>query len=393
MPVVAEIVTIGTELLLGEIVDTNARFLARRLRDVGVNLYRMTTVGDNVQRIADALREALARADVVLTTGGLGPTVDDPTREAVARATGRPLVFRQDLWDALVARYARYGRVPSENNKRQAYVPAGARVLPNPVGTAPAFAVETEQGVVISLPGVPREMETIFDQEVLPYLRERFGLRGVIRARVLHTAGVSESLIDERIADLEQLSNPTVGLAAHPAQVDVRITAKAEDEAQAEAMIRQVEEEIRRRLGPWIYGADEETLEQVVLRHLQQQGQTLVVVESGLQGELVRRLTPLDGPVLGGEVLPPVGREELQRAAEELRRSKGADVALAVLLIPGGEMHRLWMLALTPQGQREKESAFPGPPGLAPRWAVNMALEHLRRALTAPAPQEGAPSA
>ncbi len=375
----AEVITIGTELLLGEILDTNARFLARRLRDAGIDLYRMTTVGDNVQRIAEAVREALSRADIVITTGGLGPTVDDPTREAVAQATGRPLAFRPELWDDLVARYARYGRVPSENNKRQAYIPQGARVLPNPVGTAPCFAVETEQGVVISLPGVPREMETIMDELVLPYLRERFGLRGVIRARVLHTAGVPESVIDERIADLEQWSNPTVGLAAHPGQVDVRITAKAEDDAQAEAMIREVEAEIRRRLGDWIYGADEETLEAVVADRLRQRGMRLAVVESGLQGELVRRLIPLGDPVLGGEVLPPVDWATLARTTEEVRRTRGADVALGVLLIPEGNMHRLRLVRRTANESEEHEWAFPGPPGLAGVWAVHMALNCLRR--------------
>jgi len=375
----AEVITIGTELLLGEIVDTNARFLARRLRDAGVDLYRMTTVGDNVERIAGAIREALARADIVITTGGLGPTVDDPTREAVARATGRPLVFRPDLWDALVARYARYGRTPSENNKRQAYIPQGARVLPNPVGTAPAFAVETEQGVVISLPGVPREMETIFDREVSPYLRERFGLRGVIRARVIHTAGVPESVIDERIADLEQMRNPTVGLAAHPAQVDVRITAKADDEAQAEAMIREVEAEIRRRLGEWIYGVDEETLEGVVARRLRQGGHTLAVVESGSHGELIRRLTLADAPLVEGKVLPPGDWAEVTRTLETLRRAQRADLALGVLLTPEEDMHRLRARCLTPWGERETEKVFPGPPGLAPRWAVAVALDFLRR--------------
>ena len=375
----AEVITIGTELLLGEIVDTNARFLARRLRDAGIDLYRMTTVGDNVQRIAEAIREALARADIVITTGGLGPTVDDPTREAVARATGRLLKFRPELWDALVARYARYGRTPSENNKRQAYVPQGARVLLNPVGTAPSFAVETEQGVVISLPGVPREMETIFDREVLPYLRQRFGLRGVIRARVLHTAGVPESVIDERIADLEQMSNPTVGLAAHPAQVDVRITAKAEDEAQAEAMIREVEAEIRRRLGKWIYGVDGETLEGVVVQQMREQGLTLVVVESGSHGELIRRLTDADAPLTEGKVLPPEDWAAVSRTLEDLRRAQDAHLALGVLLTPEQDMHHLRVRCITPWGAQETEKVFPGPPGLAPRWAANVALDFLRR--------------
>ncbi len=382
MPV-AEIVTIGTELLLGEIVDTNSRFLARRLRDAGIDLYRITTVGDNVERIAAVIQESLTRAEIVITTGGLGPTVDDPTREAVARATERPLVFRQDLWDDLLARYARLGRTPSENNKRQAYVPQGARVLPNPVGTAPSFAVETPRGVVISLPGVPREMETIFDGQVLPYLRQRFHLRSVILARVLHTAGVPESEIDERIADLEQMSNPTVGLAAHPAQVDIRITAKAEDEAQARAMIAEVEAEIRRRLGRAVYGADDETLEGVIAQALAERQGTLIVLEGGLRGVLLRRLAEAGPVVLGGQMRPDLHPDDLLPALLAYREQRGASHALGALLTPEeGRFH----LTLAWLGQGEsttREVFFGGAPGLAVRWAVHVALDFARRRLHA----------
>lgn len=379
----AEIVTIGTELLLGEIVDTNARFLARRLRDLGVDLYRITTVGDNVGRIAGVVREALGRADVVITTGGLGPTVDDPTREAIAQATGRPLVFREDLWQALVARYARLGRTPSENNKRQAYVPQGALVLPNPVGTAPAFAVETPEGVVIALPGVPREMETIFEEQVQPYLRRRFGLRGVILARVLHTAGMPESEIDERIADLETMSNPTVGLAAHPAQVDIRITAKAEDKATARRMIAEVEAEIRRRLGAAIYGADEETLEAVIAQRLAERRATLVVLENGLQGELLRRLGNAGAVMLGGQMRPdlPAQEEALCAALQAYRREVGATHALGAVLAAEAERFRLVLAWLQGEEAVTRRVYFGGAPGLAPRWAVHVALDFARRRL------------
>src|SRR5512133_2805341 len=152
----AEIITIGTEILLGEIVDTNARYIARQLRDAGIDLYRKTTVGDNAQRIAQALQQALERCDIVLTTGGLGPTVDDPTREAVALAVGVETEYTPDLWNQIEARFRRYGRLPTENNKPQAYIPKGAIVIENPVGTAPAFIIEIEGKSIISLPGVPR---------------------------------------------------------------------------------------------------------------------------------------------------------------------------------------------------------------------------------------------
>ncbi len=241
----AEIITIGTEILLGEIVDTNTRYIARTLRGMGVDLYRTITIGDNVERIAEAIRHSMERAEIVITTGGLGPTVDDPTREAVAKAIGVETEFREDLWEQVVAVISRYGRKPSENQKRQAYVPKGAIGIPNPVGTAPCFIVETERNAVASLPGVPNEMEHILHELIIPYLQKRFNLNEIIKIRVLHCAGLGEGMIDEKIADLETLSNPTVGLAAHTGVVDIRIAAKAKNEAEADAMIAEIEQQVR----------------------------------------------------------------------------------------------------------------------------------------------------
>ena len=274
----AEIITIGTELLLGETVDTNTRYIARALRDEGVDLFRTSTIGDNPDRIAEIIREGVQRAEIIITTGGLGPTVDDPTREAVAQALGVETEFRPELWDQILERFKRYGRTPTDNNKRQAFIPRGALPVENPVGTAPAFICETGEHAIISLPGVPREMEYLMQNMVLPYLRERYNLTGVIKARVLHTSGAGESQIDERIGDLEQLNNPTVGLAAHAGQVDIRITAKAETEAEADALISKVEEQIRQRLRAWIYGADDDSLEGVALDTLSACGWDLTVV-------------------------------------------------------------------------------------------------------------------
>ena len=201
----AEIITIGTELLLGETVDTNTRYIARALRDEGINLFRTSTIGDNAERIAEIISEGMQRAEIIITTGGLGPTIDDPTREAVALTLGVKTEFKAELWEQIQERFQRYGRTPTENNKRQAFIPKGAVPIENPVGTAPAFIGETEKHAIISLPGVPREMEYLMQNQVLPYLRERYKLSGVIKARVLHTSGVGESQIDERIGDLEQL--------------------------------------------------------------------------------------------------------------------------------------------------------------------------------------------
>ena len=177
----AEIIAIGTELLLGEIVDTNTSVIARALRSIGIDLYRTAIVGDNPDRIAQAVREAAARSDAVITTGGLGPTVDDASRQGIALAVGLPTEFRPELWEQIQERFARYGRTPTENNRQQAMIPAGALAVENPVGTAPAFIVETPTSAVISLPGVPGEMSYLLETAVLPYLRRRLGLSAIIK--------------------------------------------------------------------------------------------------------------------------------------------------------------------------------------------------------------------
>ncbi len=376
----AEIITIGTEILLGEIVDTNARYLARCLRDAGIDLYRKTTVGDNARRIAQAIQQALERCDIVLTTGGLGPTVDDPTREAVALAVGVENEYRPELWEQIQARFVRFNRVPTENNKRQAYMPRAATAVENPVGTAPAFIVEHQGREIISLPGVPSEMEYLMEHAILPHLRQRYQLTGIIKARTLHTAGAGELMIDDRIGDLEALSNPTVGLAAHSGQVDVRITAKAGSETEADALILPVEETIRQRLGDWVYGADADTLEEIALRAVKTKGWSLVVVEAGLGGSLIRRLASVPGVFLGGEVLTMTpSSEALEDATETYRQTHHADVGLGVVIYPGPEKQDVHMVLVTPEGRQQFTRPYGGPPEYAPRWALHHSLDLIRR--------------
>ena len=262
----AEIITIGTELLLGEIQDTNTRYMARNFRQLGINLYRVSIVGDNTLRIADMIKESLARADLVITSGGLGPTVDDPTRSAVALAFNVDVVFHPELWEQIHNRFSSRGYQPSDNNKKQAFLPDGAKAIPNPVGTAPAFYNIQGNKMVISLPGVPAEMEKIFTDSVVPLVRDHFHLNELIKTRVLHTIGIGESSLDSLIADLETGGNPTVGLSAHPASVDIRITAKSTSDNQAEKMIAAVENEIRRRIPDVIFGFDGETITSVINR-------------------------------------------------------------------------------------------------------------------------------
>jgi nicotinamide-nucleotide amidase len=380
----AEIITIGTELLLGEIVDTNARYIARTLRDAGIDLYRKVTIGDNAKRIAQAIQQALERSDIVITTGGLGPTVDDPTRDAVALAMGVEAEFHPELWDQIQARFRRFGRTPTENNKRQAYLPQGATAIENPVGTAPAFLVETSNHAILALPGVPREMEYLMQHAVIPYLQKRFNLHGIIKSQILHTAGAGESQIDELIGDLERLSNPTVGLAAHSGQVDVRITAKADSETEADAMIRPVDETVRQRLGQWIYGVDGELLESVVLQGLQKRGWTLAVVEAGVGGELIGRLAVKKsvsdtGTFLGGEVLAELDDpQQLLSITDIYRQKRGAAVGLGILLKPGTEKQDVYLALITPLNKQQLSRPYGGPPGDAPQWAVNHGLNLIR---------------
>jgi nicotinamide-nucleotide amidase len=284
----AEIITSGTELLLGETVDTNSTYIARALRDVGVNLYYKTSVGDNVERMALVVRQALERSGIVITTGGLGPTVDDVTRAAVAQATGRPLVLYPECLAQIEAIFARWGRKVGENNRRQAYLPTGSIPIPNPVGTAPGFILETDQGTVIALPGVPREMERLMQDSVLLYLRKRMGAEHVvIKARSLRTVGLGESWIDERIDSLMRSANPTVGLAAHTGIVDIRITARAPAEAEADQMIAEMEAQVRGRIdNTAIFGTGADKLEEVTARLLAQAGVRLALVESATGGEV-----------------------------------------------------------------------------------------------------------
>jgi len=376
----AEIITIGTEILLGEIVDTNARYLARTLRDAGIDLYRKTTVGDNAKRIAQAIQQSLERCEIVITTGGLGPTVDDPTREAVAMAMHVQTEYRPELWDQIQSRFHRFGRPPTENNRRQAYIPQGAVAIENPVGTAPIFFIESGKRVVISLPGVPREMEYLMQNAILPYLKEHYQIHGIIIARVLHTSGTGESQIDERIGELEELNNPTVGLAAHSGQVDIRITAKADSPEAAEELIKPVERTIRDRLGNWIYGADLETLEEIALKAIERNGWILTVIELGLGGELIRRLASLPGPFLGGQVLTILPTPaELLTLTDEYRQSQSGDVGLGVALQPVGDKVDVYFALITPDSTQQFMRPYGGPPEYAPIWALNHALDVIRK--------------
>ena len=292
----AEIVAIGSELLLGQIVDTNSAWMAQRLTNLGVNLYFKTIVGDNPGRMKEVINRAMGRSDVVITCGGLGPTQDDLTREMVAEATGRKLVRDPDLVDQIEQRFRRRGFIMTPNNERQADIPEGAIPVNNPNGTAPSFIVEDPKGIVFALPGVPFEMKWLFDNEVVPYLRRTFELSEVITYRVLKVADMGESAVDDLIGDLmANSSNPTVGVLAHPGQVDVRIAAKASSVDEASKLIAPVEETVRKLLGRHVFAVDDVSMEDTVGKLLSERKATIAVYEditSGLVAERMQQASP-----------------------------------------------------------------------------------------------------
>lgn len=290
---IAEIVSVGTELLLGQITDTDAVFLAQTLSGLGINIYHRSTVGDNPERLKETLRLAFSRADLVITIGGLGPTQDDLTKEAVAEVLGDTFVEDEGHANWLRARAEGrgWGSLPKSFWK-QALIPKSGRGIPNPTGTALGALFETEGKTAICLPGPPNELIPMTEQSVEPYLREKTsGQRTVLVSRTLRIAGMGESLVEERAWDLMASDNPTVAPYAKTGEVHLRITARASSPEEAEALIAPREAAVRERLGDVIYGVDSETLEQVVVWLLQKAGKTVALAESCSGGLIAKRLT------------------------------------------------------------------------------------------------------
>lgn len=359
-----ELFSVGTELLLGEIVDTNAAYLAEKLSQLGVLVYHKTTVGDNAERLAAALRIGLERADVVLATGGLGPTEDDITAAVVADVMWVGLDTDEASAERIRSFVRQRGIPLLEGLLKQARVPRGSQVIPNPVGTAPGFIFTKGDKTVIALPGVPAEMRAMAEQTVFPYLAQRAAAEGAstIVTRVLRLAGLGESQAEAEIKDLIQAqSNPTIAPYAKTNEVHLRLAAKAPTREEALALIAPVEEAIRARLRDHVYGADDETLEARVGQLLREAGQTLAVAESCTGGLIGHRLTNVPGssdyllaslvtyanqakakflavPEKTLQAHGAVSRETAQAMAEGVREACGADFGLSVTGIagPGG---------------------------------------------------------
>jgi nicotinamide-nucleotide amidase len=288
----AEVIAIGSELLLGQIVDTNTSYIAKRLAENGIELVQATTVGDDLHRMIEVIKEAIGRYPIVITTGGIGPTEDDLTREAIAEVFQRPLVFQLYLMEQIEAIFKRRGFRMSENNRKQAYIPEGAIPIENPKGTAPGFIVESNNGAIISIPGVPLEMEYLMENTVIPYLRKKFHIEHqIIRYKVLRACGLGESAIGLQIKDLmKESKNPSVGTLASIGDIKIRITAKADTPEEASTLIQKMEQEIRNRLGILIYGVDNDTLHGNVAKELERLSLTLSVVETYTGGIILQKL-------------------------------------------------------------------------------------------------------
>ncbi|HWR40427.1 MAG TPA: competence/damage-inducible protein A [Patescibacteria group bacterium] len=294
---IVEIVSTGTELLLGQIVNTSAPYLARRLNELGFSVLFQSTVGDNRERMSQVIAHALERSDIVITSGGLGPTLGDITKEVAATLLNRTMYLDKHSEDRIRQMFAARHICMTDNNLRQAMIPEGGIVLDNQCGTAPGVVLETEDGkIIIHLPGPPFELEAMFEDAVEPYLRQRYGLQGVIVSRVLRTFGLGESLLEERIHDhLLQQGNPTIALLARSGEIHVRITAQGKDAAAANRLIATKEAQLRERLDEYIFSTDDESLETLVGRLLQEKKLTLALAESCTGGLVTSRVTDVSG--------------------------------------------------------------------------------------------------
>ena len=357
-----EILCVGTELLLGNILNGNARWLAEELSALGLPHYRQTVIGDNRERLIAQIQEIAGRSRVLITTGGLGPTPDDLTTEAIAAAFSTPLEERPEVWADITAKSRSRGREPSVETRRQALLPRGAAVLPNPTGTAPGMIWSPVEGfTLLTFPGVPSEMRVMWQQTAAPWFCQSGLSTGAYVSRMLRFWGIGESALAAQVGDLLAQSNPTVAPYAGRGEVKLRITAQAASEAEAQRLVMATEDDLRQRTGQLCFGVDDQSLASVVLAQLRRRGQTLAVAESCTGGGLGAELTAVPGSsdvLLGGVIaysnavkskvlgVPEALLEQVgavsdpvaEAMAEGVRRLTGSDWSLAITGIagPGG---------------------------------------------------------
>ncbi len=293
---IVELVSTGTELLLGQTVNTNASWLAEKLNISGYHVLYQTTVGDNQERMTAVLQAAMGRADIVITSGGLGPTLGDITKNVGAALLGRELRLHEPTVERLKSYFAQRNAVMTSNNLRQAMIPKDAVIFNNTNGTAPGIAMESGDKVMIHLPGPPRELQPMFVEQVLPWLEERYGFQGIILSRMLRLSGIGESALAEELQDLiSSQTNPTIALLAKPGEISIRLTAQGTSVGQAQQVIAEVEAVMRDRLKSYIFGADSESLEIVTGQALRERNYTIALAESCTGGLITARLTDIPG--------------------------------------------------------------------------------------------------
>lgn len=405
-----EIIAVGTEMLLGQIVNTNASTIAGRLADHGLAHHFQTVVGDNPERMADVIGAAARRSDAVIITGGIGPTQDDVTREVVAQVAGVPLEFDDAYATALRARWDAMGREFPESNLRQAYRPEGSAIVENPKGSAPGFRAEIDGCRVFALPGVPQEMVSMLDDDVLPFLAAEQDDAGVVVSRFVRSWGISEAKVGELLDDLFATSeNPTVAFLASSGVIKIRLTSRAESEAAARALIAPVETEVRHRLGHAVFGVDDDTIEHVLHAALLERGWTIATAESATAGLVASRLTSVPGAssifrgsigayavdvkvdVLGVDpaVIEAHGvvSEEtalaMARAARDLLKS---EVAVSVTGSAGPdplevEAGTMCVAVVTPETERVRTFRMPGDRERVRTYTATAALHQIRLAI------------
>jgi nicotinamide-nucleotide amidase len=406
-----ESLSIGTELLLGQIVNTNAADIATRLADSGLTHIRQSVVGDNALRMEAAIAEAIGRSDALVITGGIGPTADDITREAVAAVAGVPLTFDEQYADEMRAPWVRRGREFPESNLRQACRPEGAEPIENPKGSAPGFRIEIDGCWIFALPGVPVEMRAMLDNQVMPFLRS-LGNKdaAVVVSRVIHTWGMSEAEVGEFLDDLFHGSdNPTVAFLASAGVIKVRLTARAATEDDARALIRPLEDVVRERLGDRVFAVDGETIEQIIHATLLERGWTIATAESATAGLVASRLTSVPGSSKTfrgsiGAYAPDVKTSLLDVPASvmvdkgivsedtALAMARGArarlhaDVAVAVTGSAGPtvlevEAGTMCVAVVTPDSERSRTFKMPGDRERVRTYTATAALHQIRLAL------------
>ncbi|MGI9648281.1 MAG: competence/damage-inducible protein A [Acidimicrobiia bacterium] len=405
-----EVISVGTELLLGQIINTNLATIGRALAEAGLDTYRQVVVGDNLDRLSQAIRQALDESDAVILTGGIGPTQDDITREGICAATGLEMDYSEEWAARLEAWWAARGREMPSNNYQQAEYPAGATLIPNPKGTAPGLDLEFNGKRIFAMPGVPAEMRLMLADHVIPALIEVEGGAAVLRSRVLRSYGLGESKVAEMLADIfEEQSNPTMAFLASLGEIKVRLTAKAESVEEADALIAPVEARVRERLGT-IFGADDDTVEQIIFDALRERDWSIGTAESATGGMIAARLTALPGAsdfVRGGvvsyatavkETVLGVDAAGLQSGVvtEETalamaaggREVLGADVVVAVTGSAGPdpqeqEVGTMIVAVVTPEGGRAHTLRMPGDRERVRAYTTTAALHMVRQAVTA----------